>query len=197
MDNNIGGVWRTVGGRRIFIKDGQDLATAMRESGKFKKNKDDRLGIFNENIIERDFKKLNKKAENLVVYRNSKSIQTIKGNSENSVGNLKTLFLFLTSKKGSLTAVHNHPHNSSFSSTDIKTFNRFKSINNIVVLTDNYYYCLSKNKVGKLNNKKLVSSYNKLYNNVKKKYGNNSESIHITNSIFSKKVGWNYERIKR
>lgn len=33
--DDIDGVWRTVGGRRIFIKDGQDLATAMRESGKF------------------------------------------------------------------------------------------------------------------------------------------------------------------
>ena len=32
------GVWRTVGGRRIFIKDGEDLATAMKNSGKFKKN---------------------------------------------------------------------------------------------------------------------------------------------------------------
>jgi len=31
-----GGVWRTIGGRRVFIKDGQDLASAMKESGKFK-----------------------------------------------------------------------------------------------------------------------------------------------------------------
>lgn len=30
------GAWRTVGGRRIFIKDGEDLATAMKNSGKFK-----------------------------------------------------------------------------------------------------------------------------------------------------------------
>lgn len=30
------GVWRTVGGRRIFIKDGEDLSTAMKKSGKFK-----------------------------------------------------------------------------------------------------------------------------------------------------------------
>lgn len=37
MSNDIGGVWRTVGGRRIFIKDGQDLASAMKESGKFSK----------------------------------------------------------------------------------------------------------------------------------------------------------------
>lgn len=34
--DDIGGVWRTISGRRVFIKDGQDLATAMRESGKFK-----------------------------------------------------------------------------------------------------------------------------------------------------------------
>ncbi len=33
--DDIGGVWRTVGGRRIFIKEGQDLATAMKESRKF------------------------------------------------------------------------------------------------------------------------------------------------------------------
>jgi len=37
MSNDIGGVWRTVGGRRIFIKDGEDLETAMKNSGKFKK----------------------------------------------------------------------------------------------------------------------------------------------------------------
>ena len=34
------GVFRTVGGRRIFIKEGQDLATAMKESGKFSKKED-------------------------------------------------------------------------------------------------------------------------------------------------------------
>lgn len=37
MEEN--GVWRTVGGRRIFIKDGQDLASAMKESGKFSSRK--------------------------------------------------------------------------------------------------------------------------------------------------------------
>lgn len=36
MANDIGGVWRTIGGRRVFIKDGDDLETAMRKSGKFK-----------------------------------------------------------------------------------------------------------------------------------------------------------------
>lgn len=35
------GVWRTVGGRRIFIKNGQSLADAMKESGKFNTAKKD------------------------------------------------------------------------------------------------------------------------------------------------------------
>lgn len=39
MANETEGVWRTVGGRRIFIKGGQDLASAMKESGKFKLSK--------------------------------------------------------------------------------------------------------------------------------------------------------------
>ena len=31
------GVWRTIGGRRIFIKNKQPLSEAMKQSGKFKK----------------------------------------------------------------------------------------------------------------------------------------------------------------
>ena len=36
--NGKQGVWRTIGGRRVFIEDGDDLKTAMKKSGKFKKN---------------------------------------------------------------------------------------------------------------------------------------------------------------
>ena len=38
------GVWRTVGGRRIFIRDGENLSSAMKRSGKFKiaNKKDDK-----------------------------------------------------------------------------------------------------------------------------------------------------------
>lgn len=35
--NGKQGVWRTVGGRRIFIVDGEDLNKAMKDSGKFGK----------------------------------------------------------------------------------------------------------------------------------------------------------------
>lgn len=37
---DIGGVWRTIGGRRVFIKTGQSLSSAMKESGKFNKKYD-------------------------------------------------------------------------------------------------------------------------------------------------------------
>jgi hypothetical protein len=46
MAADIGGVWRTIGGRHVFIKDGEDLATAMKKSGKFgntKKKKEEEL----------------------------------------------------------------------------------------------------------------------------------------------------------
>ena len=33
--NELDGVWRTIGGRRIFIKNGKSLSEAMKESGKF------------------------------------------------------------------------------------------------------------------------------------------------------------------
>ena len=40
------GVWRTVGGRRIFIKDGQSLTDAMKESGKFDNLDTEKIGQY-------------------------------------------------------------------------------------------------------------------------------------------------------
>ena len=39
------GVWRTVGGRRIYIEEGQSLEDAMEKSGKFQKKEWDYPGI--------------------------------------------------------------------------------------------------------------------------------------------------------
>lgn len=60
--NDTDGVWRTIGGRRIFIKNGKDLSTAMKESGKFKKSnavKDEEL----KKKIGNDVKKLQEYAD--------------------------------------------------------------------------------------------------------------------------------------
>lgn len=55
-----GGVWRTVGGRRIFIKDGEDLETAMKNSGKFERElRDIDREKERTKLIEEDVKKHN------------------------------------------------------------------------------------------------------------------------------------------
>lgn len=62
------GVWRTVGGRRIFIKEGQDLATAMKESGKFNTKKETKKEIIDKNTIEFGNKIKNQDKESAIVY---------------------------------------------------------------------------------------------------------------------------------
>lgn len=61
------GVWRTIRGRRVFIGKGEDLATAMKNSGKFsnqmsrvKKNKDKYDIIDKAKKFDKDLKKTNK-----------------------------------------------------------------------------------------------------------------------------------------
>lgn len=48
------GVWRTIGGRRVFIKKGQSLSDAMKESGKFKKVSDVKRGEYQD--LEKELK---------------------------------------------------------------------------------------------------------------------------------------------
>lgn len=48
------GVWRTVGGRRIFIRNGESLTDAMRKSGKFKMEKSKRDIKFGDKKIRND-----------------------------------------------------------------------------------------------------------------------------------------------
>ena len=52
--SDIGGVWRTVGGRRIFIKDGEDLQTAMKKSGKFGKKKEKKSVDYMKEYLEKE-----------------------------------------------------------------------------------------------------------------------------------------------
>lgn len=61
--DEIGGVWRTVGGRRIFIKEGQSLSDAMKKSGKFKDGKKKMSDEELKKEIGNDVKKLHKYAD--------------------------------------------------------------------------------------------------------------------------------------
>lgn len=62
-DDFENGVWRTVGGRKIFIKDGEDLSTAMKKSGKFKSAKKESKKIEKKNSELTEEERKNKIAE--------------------------------------------------------------------------------------------------------------------------------------
>jgi len=55
------GIWRTVSGRRIFIKEGQSLSDAINKSGKFKKNIKNKI----EEDDEADFRRWTEEDEKL------------------------------------------------------------------------------------------------------------------------------------
>lgn len=60
---NEEGVWRTIGGRRVFIRTGQSLGDAMRESGKFKNLKEKNTEDKNVQSV-KDFRKKLRGLEN-------------------------------------------------------------------------------------------------------------------------------------
>lgn len=160
---------------------------------------DNHSDLFEDNIIDKDFKNLNNDVEHMIIYNadSGNKILQVTSDSKNSVGNLKSYTTVLTSKKDSLIIAHNHPSNSSFSFRDIETFNNYKSINSIIVKTDKYLYYLEKNGINKIKAKDL-----KLLSDTTRKkhyqmYGRNPETTHMINKEISKKVGWNYGRLER
>lgn len=70
---NEGGVWRTVRGRRVFIKDGQSLTDAMKASGKFDDN--DKKGRLQKRLKER----LGKNGEDDTKQKHEAAIKELSG----------------------------------------------------------------------------------------------------------------------
>lgn len=168
--SEIGGIWRTIGGRRVFIKDGQGLKEAMIESRKFKKNNffsDNRTNtIINQKDLEVDkivstiklsknehsacneifekFKKNNN--ENLILIdKNSfvKKGNITTSNEHSTVGfSSDQVEIMNASDDRSLIAIHNHPGNGTFSIKDIYTCYEYDKIGGIMVVTEEYVYSL-------------------------------------------------------
>lgn len=121
-----------------------------------------------------------------------------KGNNRTTVGlDTKTMLKMLTKSKNSIIMIHNHPENYSFSLTDIKAFNKFKQIDSMILLTDNYRFYLKNNNI-KLDNKSIEQEYKQIEKQIKKKYNmlNSVERRDLINQEFFKKVGWIYEKEK-
>jgi len=82
--NDEKGVWRTIGGKHIFIRNGQDLDDAMRESGKFKNTRiKNKVKEYVKKKKEKD--ELRRKEEEYKLYKRAKDKpDTIDAMTENS-----------------------------------------------------------------------------------------------------------------
>lgn len=94
--NGEEGVFRTIGGKRVFIKKGEDLATAMKNSGKFKGLTKEGMKVVAENgpdwrkageetkelLKQSKEKELDKEKENRVSLKNNDWREQIKANKE-------------------------------------------------------------------------------------------------------------------
>lgn len=161
--DDIGGVWRTVGGRRIFIKDGQDLGTAMKESGKFGNKKEFKETIYtngyqktievnNSNEIINDYDEFTKdtileveKAKmdlkneiGTIISKEGTIIQEING-ANHSVDVSK----ISKEKFKNNIFTHNHPMGGNFSTEDINSFLEY-DLYELRASTNNGIYSLKK-----------------------------------------------------
>lgn len=160
-----------------------------------------------ENIIKYENKIMNlykkNKNENMAILDRitGKLVGNItEGKNRTTVGpDTKTLLKMMFRKENSLIAIHNHPENYSFSLQDIKTFNAIKTIDSMIVLTDDYKYYLTLGNGKRVKDiKRLNSIYKSIEKNVKKEYStfNGIEIRDLANQKFFKKMGWLYEKEK-
>lgn len=121
------------------------------------------------------------------------------GKNRTTVGlDSKTMIKMFTRKSKSVIMIHNHPVNYSFSLKDIKAVNKFKQVDTMILLTDNYKFYLRNSSNKKINEKIIEKTYKQIEKDIKKKYNylNKAERRDLINQRFFKKVGWIYEKEK-
>lgn len=174
--DEINGKWRTISGRRVFIKEGQSLHEAMIESGKFNKT----LGLgsndynytvenhpkpklllklkdLSRNSILETLKKYEErikddKIENAIVITQDGEVYHCFGNKTNVWPDID-----LGDKIKNSSITHNHPTQEtsySFSDADIRLFEKYK-ISKLRGIDNKYVYELDRNKLPSLNNPTL------------------------------------------
>ena len=131
--NDSGGVWRTVGGRRVFIRDGQDLTSAMKESGKFPNAKNDlnsdatsgKMKPTNTAAVEEELYILKQFGEQTgnehatIMSDDGKVLGNVEGQRSQVAITAKMQQQIDNAPENSIIFAHNHPNNSGFSDTDL------------------------------------------------------------------------------
>ena len=130
---NPEGVWRTIGGRRIFIKTGQSVSSAMKESGKFKKatktTKEDLKGAnreeqkkINENYIKEQSKLANEKESRQELTKEYKKYSDSTGSMSDDAFTEKARALGMSDEEiaKQIYAKHDGPESNTSSDNNIK-----------------------------------------------------------------------------
>lgn len=167
--------------------------------------------LYKNQLIQYRINKYQDKIMNLYYKNGNENMAMLDLNTGNLIGNITegqkrttvgpdriTTIKLLARKKNSVIAIHNHPENYSFSLTDIKSFNKVRQIDTMILLTDNYKYYLKANNTEKYKIDYLENNYKNIVNEIKKKYNylNEVEKRDLINQEFFKKVGWIYEKEK-
>lgn len=158
------------------------------------------IPVFEEEYF-KEFEGLDKTKEHLIYYNleTGEKVGNISSGKYNKVTpDFKTIIKTMNAKKDSLIAVHNHPKNTSFSLTDMLTYNNSPELGAIAVRTEKYIYALSGKKIksSKENIEYIKRLHNKIKTQVKQENLNIIEERHKINSLFAKEMGWKYGRIK-
>lgn len=86
-----GGVWRTISGRRVFIRDGQSLSEAMRDKGEIKLVLEDVTGGARNAISIQDFSRYPDEQE--VLYSGNSSFRVVGFREEESPMDGSTIYI--------------------------------------------------------------------------------------------------------
>jgi len=133
MADEQNGVWRTVGGRRVFIKDGQSLSDAMRESGKFPSAKsgstdsenDDKIRPTNIEAIEEELAILRQFGEKTgnefmsVMTEDGKMLENAEGGQSHVNFTESMKRKINAAPENSIVVAHNHPQSTGLSDEDL------------------------------------------------------------------------------
>ena len=214
------GVWRTISGRRVFIKSGQSLTEAMRDSGKFEENqlkepsKSDTIKPTNTKAVEEELFVLRQFGEqtgneHLTIMTDDGKVLGYNEGRHDTVSATPELQRKINEAPvNSIVFAHNHPENTGLSDDDVAILSH-PSIKEIhAVGHDGKTYSMSVGSGKRPSSDEIKSAGRKLDKAVEAKLGQMIRDGKLTpmqatmlhaiekGELFARLYGWKYERGK-